>query len=221
MPLSPFSRTLIVTVCLLAGAGLIARASRSEIIPIRAPLTELPLTLGEWRGRPAPDFDAAILDVLGVDDYINRWYSAAGVPVLSLYVGYYESQRQGDTMHSPLNCLPGAGWIPVVQRRITIPVMERGRERQVEVNSFVIEKGIERQAVLYWYQSRGRIVASEYWGKIYSVLDAMRYNRTDGAMVRVVLPIVGSEADAGAVAERRAVGFVQQLFPVLSEHLPL
>jgi EpsI family protein len=179
------------------------------------------LALGQWRGRALPDFPQAILDVLGVDEYLNRLYTTPnGVPV-SLYVGYYQSQRQGETMHSPLNCLPGAGWIPIEQRRIHVPVRDQGVNREIEVNSFVIEKGLERQAVIYWYQSHGRVVPSEYWGRIYMVLDAIRSNRTDGALVRILVPIGRDEAESAGAAEQTAVTFVQTLFPVLSAYLPV
>ena len=133
------------------------------------------------RGRVEPEFDAEILEVLGVDEYVNRTYFEPARHPSGLYVGYYESQRQGDTMHSPLNCLPGAGWIPIEQTRAVIPVPKQddGPRTDDRVNSVIIEKGLDRQVVVYWYQSHGRVVASEYWGKIYTVMDAMRHNRTE------------------------------------------
>lgn len=214
------TKCLIIAVCLLGGAGVLLRASKSEVIAVRVPLAELPFRMGTWQGRPLADFDQSILDVLGVDEYLNRLYLDPGRTFAGLYIGFYQSQRQGDTMHSPLNCLPGAGWLPVEQRRITIDVLERGEPRKIEVNSFVIEKGLERQAVLYWYQSHGRVVASEYWGKVYMVADAIRQNRTDGALVRVMVPIESSTSADAEKAERTAVAFVQELFPRLSQHLP-
>jgi EpsI family protein len=120
-------------------------------------------------------------------------------------------------MHSPLNCLPGAGWSPVSFRRMDIDVPANGSvERRINVNRYVIEKGVDRQLVLYWYQAHGRVVASEYWGKFYLVLDAIRTNRTDGALVRIVAPIRSSEDDA----EAQAVAFAQALFPLLGKYLP-
>ena len=88
----------------------------------------------------------------------------------------------------------------------------------VEINRYVVQKGLERQLVLYWYQSHGRVVASEYWGKFYLIRDAVRLNRTDGALVRVTAPINGDNGDASA--ERTAVGFVKALFPLLRDYLP-
>jgi len=86
------------------------------------------------------------------------------------------------------------------------------------VNRVIIEKGLDRQLVLYWYQSHGRVVASEYWGKIYTVVDALRYNRTDAAMIRVMTPL--NDQSPEQAAEARAVQFVQALFPQLSQYLP-
>jgi EpsI family protein len=158
--------------------------------------------------------------VLGVDDYIIRSYFGPRLG-LGLYVGFYTSQRQGDTIHSPLNCLPGAGWQPVEQGRTTIMVRDNATStstRPIEVNRVVIEKGLDRQLVYYWYQSRDRVVASEYWGKIYTVLDAVKYNRTDAALVRVVLPM--PDQGSAKVADEAGVAFVQSLFPMLHRFVP-
>jgi EpsI family protein len=95
-----------------------------------------------------------------------------------------------------------------------------GTARSVRVNRVVIEKGLERQLVYYWYQSQGRVVASEYWGKFYSVVDAVRHNRTDGALVRVMLVVPGPSSDALAESDRKALDFVSTLFPLLSNYLP-
>ena len=183
----------------------------------------LPLEIGAWHGAVEPDFSKDIVAQLGVDEYIVRTY-ASDAAVVGLYVGFYASQRQGDTIHSPLNCLPGAGWVPDrAGNEPSFPVRSTpaGPDRTIEVNRFVIQKGLDRQVVFYWYQSRDRVVASEYWGKVYTVLDAMRHNRTDAALVRVTVPIgcrrwgsAGGQALAGVASSRRC-------FPPLSSHLPL
>jgi EpsI family protein len=212
-------RIAILIVLLLGATGYAAYASRPEPEVAREPLAALPMQLAEWTGRRAPDFDERTMAVLGVDDYITRVYSAPGGPV-GLYVGYYRSQRQGDTIHSPMNCLPGAGWQPVKTGRLTLAVNGAGgAAREIEVNRFVIQKGEERQVVLYWYQSHGRVIASEYWGKVFLVADAVRLNRTDAALVRVISPIERGERSEAA-AEARAAAFVRELFPRLSAHLP-
>src|SRR5262249_3694361 len=146
----------------------------------------------------------------------------SGPLAVDLYVGFYQSQRQGSTMHSPLNCLPGAGWNPIDRSRRTVSVATQkpGTSRAIEINKIIIEKQTDRQMVVYWYQAHGRVVASEYWGKIYTVWDAMRMNRTDGSLVRVITPISGSDAAAEQAAEQVSVQFVQSIFPLLSRQLP-
>jgi len=213
MPIT--ARAFIVAAALLVTGAYLTRAARAEAVPVRESLAMCPVDISIWSGRRAPDFDERTLAVLGVDEYLNRVYAGPDGHPVGLYIGYYGSQRQGDTMHSPLNCLPGAGWTPVSIDRIQVPIADPTRSA-IEVNRYVIEKGLERQVVLYWYQSHGRVVASEYWGKIFMVLDAIRTNRTDGALVRVIAPVGASEADA----ERHALDFVQVLYPLLGRYLP-
>lgn len=217
-------RLLVMAACFVATSIVLARAERQEIPPLRRPLSELPLTLGSWQGRAEPPLEDDIVKVLGVDDYTMRRYREPALAAqVGLYVGYHETQRQGDTIHSPLNCLPGAGWIPVESSRARFDVRNRPGDpaRSIEVNRVVIERGLDRNLVLYWYQSHGRVVASEYWGKAYTVVDAIRLNRTDAALVRVTVPFERDASRGAAGAEAAATSFVQALFPALSDHLPL
>jgi len=210
-------RLLIVAAVLLASAGVIARASQAEPVPVRESFATFPLALGKWAGRPDPPFTQHVLDVLGVDDYMSRTYVSTDKRAANLYVGFYEKQREGDTIHSPLNCLPGAGWEPISKTRVTV---HNQAGQPVEVNQLLIEKGIDHQLVLYWYQSHGRTVASEYWGKTYLVLDALRMNRTDGAMVRVIAS-VGDHIDEGQPRAASIVReFAETVFPLLTRYLP-
>lgn len=174
-------------VVLLLGSSAAALRSLShgeKVVPARA-LSAFPIDLDGWSGQELP-LPENVVDAVGVDDYLNRVYASAdGTPVL-LYIGYYQSQRTGRTIHSPKNCLPGAGWQPVFASHVNLALADG---RRVPVNYYLIEKGLERQLVLYWYQSHGRVIASEYWGKYYMVLDALRLNRTDSALVRVSIPV--------------------------------
>ena len=213
------TRALVLFVCFVTGAGLVVRAERPEPVPVRASFAGFPTELHGWRGTQQPPLTKDILAVLGVDDYMTRAYFAPDRAGVGLYIGYYGSQRQGDTMHSPLNCLPGAGWQPVSQTTMPVSVPVEGGtggERTIVINRYMIQKGIDRQLVLYWYQSHGRVVASEYWGKFYLIRDAVRLNRTDGALVRVIAPVVRSEPEA----EQTAVEFIKVLFPALDGYLP-
>jgi EpsI family protein len=215
-------RVLALFVCLIVSAGAIARADRAEIVPPRQSLDHLPLEINEWKGVQQPPFTKDILAILGVDDYVTRAYFTPAREGAGLYIGYYESQRQGDTMHSPQNCLPGAGWEPVSTGRmnLTVPASPAGGTTNISINRYMIQKGLDRQLVLYWYQAHGRVIASEYWGKIYLVTDAFRLNRTDGALVRVIVPAAQGD-QAEAIAEATAVKFVNALFPLLPDYLPM
>ena len=211
------ARVVIVLACLVATAVVVIRADRQEEVPLRASFATFPMQLGDWRGVPQPRMSEQVEKVLGADDYLTRAYYLPDRSGIGLFIGYWKSQRQGDTIHSPLNCLPGAGWEPMSSGHLTFADPRQGEP--LTVNRVVIQKGLEKQLVLYWYQSHGRIVASEYWGRLYLMADAMRLNRTDGSIVRVIAP-VGSGADAEARAEQSALRFVGELLPRLESFLP-
>jgi EpsI family protein len=202
-----------VVLALLAGAALYTgRATSAEAVVAREPLSSLPNVLGTWHGREAPPLADDVLGQLGVDDYVNRQYARPGGPPIGIYVGYYASQRQGDTIHSPQNCLPGAGWVPVETR---VTELHAGA-RTVPVNEFVIQKGLDRQVVLYWYQGRGRVIASEYANKAFLMLDAARLHRTNGGLVRLIAPVLST---TGA-ARSELADFAGTLLARLDGHLP-
>jgi EpsI family protein len=215
-------RAALLMLCLVVTSTYLGHAAKAEPTPLRQPLSDLPLVIGEWSGRVNPDFSPEVLAILRVSDYTSRTYFSPRNGAIGLYVGYYGTQRQGASIHSPLNCLPGAGWIPVQQGHLALTVASslNGPSRTIEVNRVVIEKGLDRQLVLYWYQSHDRVIASEYWGKIYTVVDAIRLNRTDAALVRVIAPITSREPGALEAAEPAASAFVEALFPQLGKYLP-
>jgi EpsI family protein len=166
-----------------------------------------------WLGRDDL-LEAQIVSVLGVSDYVNRSYVNLGGEPVGLYVGYYQSQRSGETIHSPKNCLPGAGWNPAQSSVYMLPLDDG---RKVPINLYVIRKGLESEVVLYWYQSHGRIIASEYWGKFYLVYDALRLNRTDAALVRITVPVQNGDE---ATAQERALSFAKQISGDLDQVIP-
>ena len=211
------TRLFTLAACFIVTVALAARGNRPELVPLRQPLADVPFDIGRWRGRDAPQLSDDILAVLGVDEYVNRIYSGDDGRAVSLYVGYYQSQREGDTIHSPMNCLPGAGWQPVSHEYVGIPIS--GRSDPIVVNRYVIQKGADRQVVLYWYQSHGRVVANEYWSKVYLVYDAIRLNTSEAALVRVVSP-VRADDESNEAASQRAVEFVRSMFPMTTRHLP-
>jgi len=203
----------LMLVGMMAAAGIyVVHASGDEVAVTRTPLSDLPATIGSWEGRDAKPFDDDVVAQLGVDDYVNRHYVRNRQASVALYVGYYASQRQGDTIHSPQNCLPGAGWRPVSSERVKVDA----GGTPIEVNRYLIQKGVERQAVFYWYQGRGRVVASEYANKLWLMLDAARLHRTNGALVRMITPV----HDTPAAAFDELSAFTGAVFPRLAAHLP-
>jgi EpsI family protein len=207
---------------MLGGAAYLTGASKPERVLPRESLATFPRAISQWSGGDTPPLTAEVLAVLGADDYIDRVYSAVERGDLALYIGYYRSQREGDTIHSPLNCLPGAGWQPVTKASIDIPVQNANTSNitPITVNKIVVEKGVDRQLVLYWYQGRGRTIANEYSSKLFMAYDAVRLNRTDGALVRVVSPIPMDVANSEAISVLRAEEFVKAIYPLLGRYLP-
>ena len=210
-----FWARFVCAVALLLGSYAFLNArSRPENVPSRQTLSSFPLVVGESFGRDVP-IPAEVVSILGNGEFAERLYRSGSQPWVDLFVAYFPTQRTGSTIHSPQNCLPGAGWMPVDFNRIPLPRRTGG---SMIVNRYVIEKGLDRQLVLYWYQSHGRVVASEYAAKFYLVADSIRMNRSDGALVRVVTSINPGETEA--VAENRAVAFTQSFLPLLDSYIP-
>lgn len=199
---------------LLAGTAGMGFLSHGESTPPAKPLSEIPQVIDGYQAMADFPFDADTLKVLGVTDYINRAYFSPQKGELGLYVGYFRTQRTGATIHSPKNCLPGAGWQPAVSQTYQLSLPDG---RKVPVNLYVIRKDLDQQIVLYWYQSHGRVVASEYWGKFYMVADAIRLNRTDAALVRITAPVRNGNLEA---AQERAVAFAQQVAVDVEKVIP-
>ena len=191
---------------LLAGVIVIDASVPAEQLPPRSPLSTLSENIGRWRFAGDVVIDDDSLRVLNANDYVSRSY-ASPEGTADLFIAYYGSQRQGETMHSPLNCLPATGWEQVTAQEISIDA----RPAAVAANRLVIQKGLDRQLVIYWYQSHGRTIASEYASKAFLVLDSIRLHRSDAALVRIVAPADG---------DRAASDFIRALRPVLSRYIP-
>jgi len=210
---SPSSLRLWTTVgVLLAAYVLLHTTSHGEPVILHQPLRDLPYAIENWKGQEQA-LPEQIVQAVGVSDYTNRVYFQPTEPWVQLYIGYYASQRTGETMHSPKNCLPGAGWEPISAGYATIPLTTA---RQIVVNDYIIQKDLNKEMVLYWYQGRGRVIASEYAGKFWTVTDAISRNRTDGALVRLITPVNDGEARA----RMRLISFAQSLFPNLDAIIP-
>jgi len=183
---------LLLAVILMAGILVNAWAYMGEAHVDRKQLKDFPRQIGGWQQTGSDQIlDNETLKVLRASDYLLRNYRSANGRVANFYVGYYATQRDGASYHSPLNCLPGSGWIMSDPAQVTITLLDG---RAFAANRYLIQNGDQKDLLVYWYQGRGRAVASEYWGKVYTVLDSVRLRRSDGAMVRVTIPIDKSEA---------------------------
>ncbi len=215
MALAKHAAVGTLAIALMVGTlGFLRTYQHGEAPPSRESLRQLSLQIESWRGREV-GLGVETARKLGVSDYTMRTYhNAAGHPVW-LYIGYYQSQRQGETIHSPKNCYPGSGWETLSSDVVTldIPTLQ---ESPVRVNRYLIAKGLDKRLVFYWYQERGRVIASEYWAKFYLVLDAATRNRTDGALVRLSSVV----SESVPATEMRLMGFMQQVFPLLSAYVP-
>ncbi|HEU5339638.1 exosortase C-terminal domain/associated protein EpsI [Edaphobacter sp.] len=218
-----------VVVLLLFAFFVLNHRGDADNVPASEPLSNLPETIGNWTAHDIP-LDSATLDVLGKGDFLNRVYlrpmpaaqqASLIAPVydnaqaISLFIAYFPTQRTGQTMHSPQHCLPGAGWTFDSQKYTTLQDIH---DKTYHVGEYVISNGEQKQFVIYWYQAHGRSIPNEYKAKAYMVADAIRMNRTDGALVRVITPILPTETLATAKA--RAVHFTSQMVPFLPRFIP-
>jgi len=205
---------VLLVLILVAGVLVNAWSYLGEAHVERKQLKDFPQTIGAWQKTGSDQIlDDETLKVLRASDYLLRDFRKSDGRSANLYVGYYASQRTGATYHSPLNCLPGSGWTLSEPGKATIALPNGS---SFVANKYVIQNGDYKSLMVYWYEGRGRNVASEYWGKVYTVFDSVRLRRSDGAMVRVTVPIRESEA----AAEQTAIEFASTASSVLPEFVP-
>lgn len=211
------SRRFVLLLAALLASGIVINVWNrvGEAHVERRSLRDFPAQLGNWRQTGADErFDKETEEVLRADDYVARNYTLPDNRTAGFYVGYYATQRNGATYHSPLNCLPGSGWTMSDPAKILITPANGAPA--FEANRYIIQNGNSKQLLIYWYQGRGRAVASEYWGKVYTVLDSVKRRRSDGAMVRVMMPLGNSEE----ATLRAAADLAAQSAPALPVYVP-
>ena len=216
------ARFVAVAALMAATLAVLDLRSDKDRVPPHAPLETMPETIGAWHGQDYA-LDPEVLQVLGEGSFLNRVYSepasagTASYPAgpVGLFIGYFPTQRTGQAIHSPQNCLPGAGWTFLSSHPMTLTDVHG---KTYDVGEYLITNGTVRQEVLYWYRAHGRSISNEYRAKFYMILDAMRYNRTDGALVRVITPLAPGETEQQV--HDRAVAFTAQLAPMLPEYIP-
>jgi exosortase D (VPLPA-CTERM-specific) len=199
----------LVLICATILIGFLI-SNRTETIPERSRFVSFPATIGPWHGRTSL-LEPQVERGLALEDYILSDYSSSDGKAVNLYVAYYASQRTGESPHSPLVCIPGNGW--------AIAKFERTSDGAGQpLNRVIIDGNNSKQLVYYWYEERGRRIASEYWSKWYLLSDAITKNRSDGALVRLITPILPGELERDA--DRRLQLFMHDLLPSLSGYLP-
>jgi EpsI family protein len=218
-----------VIILLVATAFILYTRGDTDRVPASEPLSQMPQTIGIRTSYDVP-MDDAVLEILGKGDFLNRVYvgtrpsvrpvsshvpPSQAVPPIGLFIGYFPTQRTGQSIHSPQHCLPGAGWSFESQSYTDLTANDGKKYR---VGEYVISDGTSKQFVLYWYQAHGRSIANEYIAKLYMIADAIRLDRTDGALVRVISPILPNEPVS--TARERVVQFTGEMAPSLSRFIP-
>lgn len=196
---------------LAIGCVLTLAVNRQVRTPLALPLDSIPLMLAERAGQVG-SISQDQVRAAGVSSYIFRWY-AADTAQFDIYVGYYDQQTQGKTIHSPKNCLPGSGWEALNQSTLTLQTTV-GPET---VNRYLLQNKEQRALVFYWYQGRGRVESNEYRVKWELLRDSALRGRSEEALVRIVvyLNAATTEAQAGAWATRVAADLIPAVFRVL------
>ncbi len=218
---------LSVLILLLATMFLLHARGDVDRVPPSAPLNQVPDTFGRWTGQDLP-ISAETLEILGKGDFLNRMYTMDGagktpgpttntgaVPPVQLFIAYFPTQRTGQAIHSPQNCLPGSGWT-FLSSGVTSFKDEAGKN--FKVGDYIISDGRFKQEVLYWYQTHGNSIASDYSAKAHMLIDSIRLGRTDAALVRVITAIPSNESNAQAHA--RLLAFTKHVTPLLPAYIP-
>lgn len=207
---------VILLLLVLAGAFIAMRGNVDRVPPSR-PLNQLPDTIEGLTGTDLP-ISASVLEVLGKGVFLNRTYHLGDsnrVAPIGLFIGYFPTQRSGQSIHSPQNCLPGSGW--TFESSGTTELIDP-QGKPATVGEYIISNGVYRQEVLYWYQTQGKAIANDYAAKAQMLVNSILYSRTDAALVRVTTPVLNGETTAQAHA--RAVRFTEQVYPMLPAFIP-
>jgi exosortase D (VPLPA-CTERM-specific) len=195
--------------CALLGTLLMERA---ESPPPRTAFVDFPMKISGWRGQPYP-LEQKYIDTLRFDDYVLADYRLSPQQQVNFYAAYYRSQRKGQSAHSPQSCLPGGGWEIASLTQAELPVSDQTME-PLRANRVVIQKGEQKQIVLYWFKQRERQLTSEYLVKMYLLWDAFSRQRTDGALVRLAALVNPGESES-AVDQR-----LREFAVAVGEELP-
>ena len=209
-----YAAILILTMASLGNALLSIPSAAIK----RVPLAKFPATVGDWKRVSEQRLSSDIMDILKVDDYFMGTYKNEKGDLIDVYIGYFETQRDGKQVHSPRQCLPGAGWLRVKHMELPLPISGNGTRpfRNTSVNVDLMVKGDDKELYVWWYQARGRIYSSEYMNKLYLMWDSLTRKRTDGALVRINIPVNRSFDESLSTISK----FVMDIYDYLPQFIP-
>ncbi len=216
--ITPISNSMVGAAVVVAALAMLHQFAPAPVdtVPARTEFAAFPDRLGPWSGH-RHGLEAEYQDVLQLDDYLLSDFTGSSGQTVSLYIAYYNSQRTGQSVHSPRSCLPGGGWIMSDFGQRALPGLRVG-ETPLTVNRAIIELGRDKQLVYYWFQQRGRVITSEFSVKWYLLWDGLVRHRTDGALVRLVAPIGnGMSVDQ---ADHDLQEFAAKILPTLDQYVP-
>ncbi|SNR72113.1 VPLPA-CTERM-specific exosortase XrtD [Puniceibacterium sediminis] len=205
-------------VSLAVTAAFLFTPAPDRVLPHRDSFTLFPRGIGDWNSYTIP-LDAETAKVLNASDYINAVYAQPGKSdsYVNFFSAYYDKQTEGSGIHSPEVCLPVGGWevFSIEPTQVSFPDTVYGT---FTLNRAVIEKGLSRQLVYYWFEQRGKRQTNDYVAKAGVVWDSLTIGRTDGALVRFVTPFAAGESEAEA--DTRLQGFMAEMLPQLPRFIP-
>jgi exosortase D (VPLPA-CTERM-specific) len=212
----PASFYVTAAVLLVASGVSLSLPDRTEAVPPRTPFAQFPSRIGVWSGWRATLEDSYRRELM-LDDYYLASFSQGDQPPVNIYVAWYNSQRAGHSVHSPRSCLPGGGWTVESFTQRVLPDVRAGHE-VLRVNRVGIQLGAKRALVYYWFQQRGRVITNEYAAKWFLFWDALTRNRSDGALVRLVVTVpAGGTPDA---ADATLTAFATAATTTLTAYIP-
>ena len=205
---SPITLSFTATVALLVGTIFLGDLTARRVpSPLAIPLEQIAPDVAGWTAFPDQELPRGTLRALDATSYLSRPYRK-GSTELDLFIAFYAQQRAGESMHSPKHCLPGSGW--EIWQHDSALVSTGGK--QYEVNKYSIQNDGKRMLMFYWYQSKSRIIASEYLGKIMLARDTIVTGRTAGSIVRITLPDAPGASEEGTAFAEHLIPQVQRCF---------
>ena len=201
--------------------GALARpAVENQVLihPERDEFRNFPLYHQDWFGREQA-LEDNVLATLKLTDYFQANYNNAKTPAMvNLYIAYYDEQTKGAAIHSPRSCIPGGGWEFEGLKQVEVAGVNHVSGAPLVVNRVTIGLGDNKQLLYYWFEGRNRNITNEYLAKWYNFWDALTISRTDGALVRVIIPYQQEQGEEWA--EQQLTDFVQDFYPLLDSYIP-